>query len=202
MAMRQSSLPEMVAQSRDVLANPSVPTFERYEHRGSMSNAAVYVGAAALFAAILGMVSTLLPGPPDASLGGFFSGFIGGLLTALTQFFVFTGMVYYLAKTMYNGSGNWDEVSYTFSLFSAPLIALGAVLSFIVALFVWVPLLGALVGLAAGLVGILLMLVQIYYGYLAVQSSMNLRNPTQAIIVLVLAFIAAALVMGIVSWIF
>lgn len=191
MAMtKQSSLPEMVAQSREIMQSPSVPIFERYERRGTMANAAVYVGIAALIAGVLGFFS------------GGFGGMIGGLLGALVQFFVFTGVVYLLGKNLYNGSGTWDEVAYSFALFTAPLIVLGALISLIVMLFAWIPLINVVVGLVAAIVGILLLLVQIYYGYLAIQASMNLRDQTQAIVVLLLSFLASAVVMGLVGWIF
>lgn len=194
----QSSLNEMVTQSRDVLVNPSVPTFDRYERRGTMSNAAVYIGIAAVISTVLGLIGALLPGLPNVSVGGV----LGSLLTALTQFFVFTGMVYFLGKNMYGGSGTWDEVAYTFSLFIAPLIVVGAAIGLIVSLFAWIPIINLLIGFAAALIGILLLIVQIYYGYLAVQSSMNLRDQTQAIIVLVLSFVASAVMMGVIGFIF
>lgn len=191
MAMtKQSSLPEMVAQSREIMQSPSVPTFERYERRGTMGNAAVYVGIAALIAGVLGFFS------------GGFGGLIGGLLSALTQFFVFTGAVYLLGKNMYNGSGTWDEVAYSFALFTAPLIVAGALLSFVLTLFIWIPLINVVVSLIGAIVGILLLLIQIYYGYLAIQASMNLRDQTQAIVVLLLSFLASAVVIGLVGWIF
>jgi hypothetical protein len=196
--MKQTSLPEMVAQSREIMQTPSVPAFERYERRGTMTNAAIYVGIAALIAGLLGLVGSFLPGPPPAGFGGF----LEGLLVSLAQFFVFTGMVYFLGKNMYNGTGTWDEVAYSFSLFTAPLIVIGALISFVVMLFAWVPLINIVVGLAGALVGILLLLVQVYYAYLAVQASMNLRDQTQSLIVLVLSFIASAVVMGLVGWIF
>ena len=196
--MKQTSLPEMVAQSREIMQSPSVPAFERYERRGTMANAAIYVGVAALIAAVLGLVASFLPGPPNPGIGGF----LEGLLVSLAQFFVFTGMVYLLGKNMYQGSGTWDEVAYSFALFTAPLIVLGAVLSFVVTLFAWVPLINLVVGLAGLLVGLVLLVVQVYYAYLAVQASMNLRDQSQSIVVLVLSFIASALVMGLVSWIF
>ncbi len=196
--MKQSSLPEMVAQSREIIQSPSVPAFERYEHRGTMANAALYVAVAAVIAAILGLVGSFLPGPPAPGLGSFF----GGLLSGLVQFFVFTGLVYFLGKNMYNGTGTWDEVSYSFALFTAPLIVLGALVGFVVTLFAWVPVINLLVGFIGAIVGILLLLVQIYYGYLAVQASMNLRDQTQSVVVLVLSFLASAVLMGLIGWIF
>lgn len=188
--MKQSSLPEMVAQSREIMQSPSVPAFERYERRGTMANAAIYVGIAALIAGVLGLFS------------GGFGGLIGGALSALVQFFVFTGMVYLLGKNMYNGSGTWDEVAYSFALFSAPLIVIGALVTLIVTLFAWVPLLNALVGFAALLVGLVLLVVQVYYAYLAIQASMNLRDQTKSLVVLGLSFLATIVIMGFVGWIF
>lgn len=196
--MKQTSLPEMVAQSREIMQSPSVPAFERYERGGTMATAAIYVGVAAVVAALIGLVGSFLPGPPAPGIGGF----LEGLLVSLAQFFVFTGMVYFLGKNLYQGSGTWDEVAYSFALFTAPLIVIGALLGLVVMLFAWVPLINIVIGLAGALVGILLLVVQIYYGYLAVQASMNLRDQTQSIIVLVLSFLATAVAMGLVSWIF
>ncbi|MEI6179835.1 MAG: YIP1 family protein [Chloroflexales bacterium] len=187
--VQQSSLPEMLVQSRELMQNPSVPVFEHYEQRGTITNAAIYVGVAALIAAALGFI-------------GGINGLISGLLISLVQFFAFTGMVYFLGKRLYAGTGTWDEVAYTFSLFTAPLIVVGALLSFVVALLGWIPLIGWLVGFAGGIVSILLLVVQVYYAYLAVQSSMNLRDQSQALTVLILSFVTSAVAIGLVAWIF
>lgn len=180
--MKPMSFLEMLDQSRDIMLNPSVATFERHEQRGTLANAATYVGAAALISALVG------------AIGGGPIGFLSGLLGSLAQFFVFTGMVYLLGKMMFGGTGNWDEVAYTFSLFTAPLILLGALVALIIALFSWIPILNILVGLAGLVVSLLMLAVQIYYAYLAVQSGMNLRKGAQAAIVLILAFLATLLV--------
>ncbi|NTW02552.1 MAG: hypothetical protein HGA19_14950 [Oscillochloris sp.] len=111
---RQVSLPEMVAQSRDVISNPSVGTFERYEHQGTIANAAIYVGIAAVISGLLGLISG-------------FGGLISGILNALVLFFVFTGLVFYIGKSIASGTGTWDEVAYTFSLFWAPLAVVSAI---------------------------------------------------------------------------
>ena len=180
--MKPMSFLEMLDQSRDIMLNPSVATFERHEQRGTLVNAATYVGVAALIAALIGAIS----GGP--------AGFLSSLLASLAQFFVFTGMVYLLGKSMFGGTGNWDEVAYTFSLFTAPLILLGALVGLIIVLFSWIPVLNLLVGLAGLVVALLMLAVQIYYAYLAVQSSMNIRTGSQAAITLVLAFLATLLV--------
>ena len=174
-------LSEMVAQSRDVITNPSVSTFERYERRGSLANAAVYIGIAAAIAGLLGLTGGIL-------------GLIAGVLTTVLGFFVFTGMVYFLGKNLFGGNGSFDEVAYTFSLFSAPLYVIGAVIGLVVWLFSWIPILGFLVGLAGALVGLLVLLVQAYFAYLAVQSSMNILDPGKAIITLVAAVLGSFVV--------
>jgi hypothetical protein len=198
MTMRQGSVGEMVAQSRDVMSNPSVPTFERYERRGNLTNAAIYVGVAALVAGVLGLVGSFFPGPPDPGA----SGFLGGLIGALVQFFVFTGAVFYLGKSFFGGSGSWDEVAYTFALFGAPLIVLGSVIGLIVAAFAWIPVLNAVIGLLALLVSLVILVAQVYYAYLAVQSSMNIRDQGRAVLLLVASFIVTMVVLAIVGAIF
>lgn len=185
--MKPMSFLEMLDQSRDIMLNPSVATFERHEQHGTLVNAATYVGVAALIAALIGAI---IGGP---------AGFLSSLLSSLAQFFVFTGMVYLLGKNMFAGTGNWDEVAYTFSLFTAPLILLGALVGLIVVLFSWIPILNLLVGLAGLVVALLMLAVQIYYAYLAVQSGMNIRTGSQAAITLVLAFLATFIVSAILT---
>lgn len=185
--MKPMSFLEMLDQSRDIMLNPSVATFERHEQRGTLVNAATYVGVASLIAALIGAIS----GGPV--------GFLSSLLSSLAQFFVFTGMVYLLGKSMFGGTGNWDEVAYTFSLFTAPLILLGALVGLIIVLFSWIPILNLLVGLAGLVVALLMLAVQIYYAYLAVQSGMNIRTGSQAAITLVLAFLATFIVSAILT---
>jgi hypothetical protein len=169
--IQQTSIPEMIAQSKDIISNPSVGTFERYEQRGTMVNAAIYVGIAAILAGILGIRF-------DHILGSV----IGSALSALIGFFVFTGMVFYIGRSTAGGTGTWDEVAYTFSLFIAPLIVIGAVIS----LVSFIPILGPFV---VAIVSLLILLVQAYFAYIAVQSSMNIRDQGKAITTLLLAVV-------------
>lgn len=191
-------LSEMVAQSRDVISNPSVSTFERYERRGSVGSAGVYVGVAAAVAGVLSFVAALLPWVD----GNPFGALIGGVIGALVQFFVFTGMVYYLGRNMAGGSGSWNEVAYTFALFIAPLTIASAVVGFVVSLLGAIPLLGLLVIFAGFLIGLLFLVVQAYFAYLAVQSSMNIHDPSKALLTLVLAVVATFVIQAILLLIF
>ncbi len=166
---QQVSIPEMVNQSRAIITSPSVATFERYERHGNLTNAAIYVAIAAVIVGILNIFS------------GGIGGLILGLVNSLLGFFVFTGLVYFVGQRLFNGTGNWDEVSYTFALFWAPLAVVGGLLGLLSA----VPVLGFLAGLAA----LIMLVVQAYFGYLAVQSSMNITDQGKAIGTLVLAVI-------------
>ncbi|MCG8352400.1 MAG: YIP1 family protein [Chloroflexales bacterium] len=185
---QQTSIPQMVTQSRDVLTNPSVPTFERYERRGTFASAAIYVGLAALIAGVLG------------SVGGL-GGIIYNAISALINFFLFTGLVYYIGKQQ-GGTGTFDEVAYTFSLFIAPLAVIGAAIGLVLGILGSIPFLGIVAGLAGALVAIIILVAQVYFAYLAVQSSMNIVDQGKALITLGGAFLATVLIQIILGMLF
>ncbi|MCU0490560.1 MAG: hypothetical protein MUD01_03035 [Chloroflexaceae bacterium] len=168
MMQRNSSIPDMVrgmmTQSLVVLQNPSVSTFERYERSGTAVQAAIYVGLAALITGLLGIFS------------GGIGAVVANVISTLIGFFIFTGLVYYIGQAQ-GGTGKFDEVAYTFSLFWAPLavlVSLGSlVLTITIIGVIFIPLL-ALVGLLASA----------YFAYLSVQSSMNLFDQTRILITL------------------
>jgi hypothetical protein len=83
-------------------------------------------------------------------------------------------------------------VAYTFSLFIAPLIVVDAV----VGLFAIIPILGPLF---IFIVGLLLLVAQVYFAYIAVRSSMNLADQTKTIITLGGAFLGTLLVYAIIA---
>ncbi len=180
------SVSDMINSSIVVVTKPSVSTFEMYERRGNLTSALIYVGLGAIVTAILGAVAS-----PAGIVGGILSGLIGTIL----GFVIFTYAVFFIGKSQ-GGSGTYDEVAYTFSLFSVPLAVIGAVVGLIGRVL---PLLGCLVGLPIGLA---LLVAQIYFGYLAVQSSMNLRDSGKAIITLVVAAILSFIVTAIIAAIF
>ncbi|WP_129632055.1 YIP1 family protein [Candidatus Oscillochloris fontis] len=189
MSNPQVSIPEMINQSRDIITNPSVETFERYERHGNTTSAAIYVGIAAIISGILGL-----------------SGGIGGLLSsalgALIGFFIFTGMVFYIGRNIAEGTGTWDEVAYTFALFVAPLTLVAALLKLVVWILGAIPLLGGLFILLGALVTLLILLVQAYFAYIAVQSSMNIHDQSKAIITLGLAVVGTFIVQFVIAVIF
>lgn len=161
----------MFGQSVAVLSRPSPATFERFERRGGVNQALIYVMLAAAVSAVI---------------AAFFAAFhsdvtvLGQLLTRLLiiplQFGVFTGAVYLIGRGLFRGTGTYPEVAYTFALFFVPLTILGSLIGII-------PLLG-------WLVSALISLVMVFFGFMAVQSSMNLRDPVSAGVTLVLSGLA------------
>jgi hypothetical protein len=164
------SLAEMVNRSVDVLRNPSVATFERHEKRGTLQTALLYVAVAAVVAAIIGL------------LGGF-RGALESALIVFAQFFLFAGVTYYVGKSQ-GGTGTVDEVGYTFSLFMVPISVVFSV-AFVVLLLI--PILGWCL---IPFVWLGSVLAYVYFAYLAVQSSMNLRDSTRVLITLGAAALA------------
>ncbi|WP_027483597.1 YIP1 family protein [Deinococcus pimensis] len=172
---RPTTLPldEMFRQSVHVITHPSVTTFERYERAGSLSQAVVYV---ALTGAVAGLLDLLRFG---------FGGWLERILVILGGFLAFTLTVYFFGRSR-GGTGTLDEVAYTFSLYWVPISIVVAVLTFLLAVTIVGILLIPLV-LLAGLVA------SVYFAYLAVQSSMNLRGTSTVAVILVVA--------AVVSWV-
>lgn len=171
-----SSLPEMISSSVAILTRPSIHTFEQYEKRGGMRDALIYVGAAALIAGLVGFVFGLLGG-----IGAAIAGLIVGLITSLVGFLIFAFAIYFVGRQQ-GGTGTQDEVLYTTSLYAAPLAAITGVINA-------VPLLNCLLLP----VTLAITIYQIYLGYLATRSSMNL-DQTKAIITVVVAYLATFVV--------
>ena len=176
-----SSLSEMVSSSIVVLTKPSVATFEQYERRGTMRDALIYMGVAAALAGIVGFLFGLLGG-----IGGAIAGLIGGMLVPLISFVIFASVLYFVGKQQ-GGSGTQDEVFYTCALYTAPLLAITGVIGAI-------PLLNCLLLPVTLVLG----LYQLYLGYLASRSSMNL-DQTKAIISVVVAILAQLIVGAIIA---
>ncbi|GGL81076.1 YIP1 family protein [Deinococcus aerolatus] len=165
------SLQDMFAQSTAVITQPSVATFERYEKRGGLQSAFIYVMVAAVVSALIAALFSFFHS--DVT---FFGQLFSRLITIPVQFLIFTGAVYLIGGSLFKGTGTYPEVAYTFALFFVPLSIIGTIIGII-------PILG-------WLVSFVISLVMIYFGYLAVQSSMNLREQVPAIATLVLAGIA------------
>lgn len=179
------SIPEMINQSKMVLTKPSPATFEQYERQGTVVNAAIYVGIAALITGLLNFVPALFS---DASALG---ELISGITSTLLGFFAFTGLVYYIGQRQ-GGTGTYEEVAYTFALFWAPL----AVLSYIVIFILAITIIGLLL---IPLVAIAVLVLNIYFAYMAIQSSMNLTEQSKILLTLVAAGIGTLFIQTVVG---
>lgn len=164
---------EMLKESQAVITKPSVATFETYEKQGTMQDALIYVAIAAAIAGLLG-------------LGSGVGGLISGVLSTLVGFFVFTYLIFWIGKQQ-GGNGSLDEVAYTFALFWAPLSVLSGVVTLLLVLSV--------VGiLFIPLVALVILIANIYFANLAIQSSMNMPAGGKTWLTLVLAAIGAGVV--------
>jgi hypothetical protein len=173
MMIQGVSIGEMLNQSMTVLTKPSIQSFEQFERHGTQREGLIYVGAAAALAGIVGAVFGLLTGGVAGLIGGLVIGIVGPLLS----YFVFSFLVYTIGKSQ-GGTGTQDEVFYTTSLYTAPILAVTGVVNAI-------PFLGCILLPATLILGI----YQLYLGYLATRSSMNL-DQNKAILTVVLAIIA------------
>ncbi|MEN9935918.1 MAG: hypothetical protein RLZZ387_2497 [Chloroflexota bacterium] len=184
MIVQGVSISEMLNQSVTVLTKPGVATFEQFEKRGGQREALTYVVAAAAVAGIAALLFGLLSGIVAAILGG-----VMAFLLPVIGFFVFSFLVYTIGRSQ-GGTGTQDEVFYTNSLYAAPILAVtGAVGA--------IPILGCL----AAPVTLGLGIYQLYLGYLAARSSMNL-DQNKAILTMVLAIVAQLVIGAIIISIF
>lgn len=168
----------MVAQSRDVLTQRNVATFEKYEKDGDLRDAVIYVAAAALIAGLLGISAGPL-------------GIVSTVLTTVAGFLVFVYIVHWLG-TRNGGTGSLDEVAYTFSLFWGPV----AVLTGVAALVLLITVVGIVL---IPLLLIASLVVNVWFSYMATQSSLNLQPGMPTWTVLILAALASFLVNAVVG---
>jgi len=171
MMIQGVSVGDMLNQSMTVLTKPSVQSFELFEKRGGQRDALIYVVIAAVLVGVVGLAFGFLGG---------FVGAIAGLLRgvfALIGFYVFAFVMSYVGKQQ-GGTGTQDEVFYTAALYTAPILAVTGVVSAI-------PIIGCLALPVTFALGI----YQIYLGYLAARSSMNL-DQNKAIITVIAAIVA------------
>jgi hypothetical protein len=188
MMIQGVSIGDMVKQSQLVLTQPNVATFEQFEKRGGQREALTYVGVAAAISAVISLVINLILAAVIS--GSFVGALIGAVITfiqVMVGFFVSAWLTHTVGKSQ-GGTGTLDEVFYTFSLFVAPILAISSAVAI-------VPCLGAIAALA-------LAIYQVYLGYLAVRSSMNLaQNPAiiTMVIVFVIQLVIAAIFGGIIA---
>ena len=175
---------EMISQSIAVLTKPAIGTFEQFEKRGGSKEAFTYVGLAAVIVGVVGFIFGLLSG-----FGSAIAGLLGAVVPVVS-FLVFAYVVYAFGKSQ-GGSGTQDEVFYSLSLFTAPLLAITGVVAAI-------PFINCLLLPVQFVLG----LYQLYLGYLGTRSSMNLDQSKGIITVLVAIvaqFVVAMIIGGIIT---
>ena len=160
MMIQGVSISEMINQSMAVLTKPSVATFERFERHGGQREALTYIGIAAAISGAATFVSALLTSDIITAL---LLGILG-LALPFVAFFVFAFIVFTMGKQQ-GGTGTQDEVFYTCALYTAPLLAINGVIGSI-------PVINCIALPAT----IALLIYQLYLGYLAARSSMNLEQ--------------------------
>lgn len=166
------SISEMLSQSVTVLTKPGVASFEQYEKRGGQREGLIYVAVAAAIAAVVALVFGLFGGILAAIISAVFA-----FLVPIASYYLFSFVLFFVGKQQ-GGTGTQDEVFYTTSLYVAPLLAIvGAVSN--------IPIVGCLVLPVTFALGV----YQIYLGYLAARSSMNL-DQNKAILSVAAAIIA------------
>src|SRR6266508_5796883 len=182
MMIQGVSVGDMLNQSMTVLTKPSVQSFEQFEKRGGQREALIYVVIAAVLVGVVGLAFGFLGG-----VVGAIAGLLRGVF-ALIGFYVFAFVLNYVGKQQ-GGTGTQDEVFYTAALYTAPILAVTGVVGAI-------PIIGCLFLPVSFVLG----LYQIYLGYLAARSSMNL-DQNKAIITVVLSIIAMWIAAAILTFI-
>lgn len=162
----------MFNSSQAVIMRPSVAVFEEHE-KNDLQAATIYVVIGGLIAGVFGAIGGAMRGT------GVGSALIGNAIGAVIGFYIYLGLVYILGRA-FGGTGNFGELAYDISLFSAPITAVAGLLSII-------PVLGGIAALILGL-------YQIYLTYLGIQSGMNLPKDKAIIVMVIIFLIGVAIV--------
>ena len=162
----------MLNGSMAVLQHPAVSTFEEHE-KNDLQAATIYVAIGGLLSGVFSAIGASLRG---GSMGG---GLIGGALGAIIGFYIYLGLVYLLGRA-FGGTGQFGELGYDVSLFTAPLTVVSSLLSLI-------PVIGGIAAFA-------LAIYNIYLTYLSIQSGMNLPKDKALWVMLIIFLIFVAIV--------
>lgn len=168
-----SSISRMISQSREILAQRNVATFEKYEKEGTLRDAIIYVAIAGAISGLAGLAQGPL-------------GFVANVLTTIFGFLVFVYLVHWLG-TQRGGTGTLDEVAYSFALFWAPVSVLAGVATLLLVITIVGIFLLPLLAIAA-------LVINVWFAYMATQASLNLEPGGKTWSVLILAAIGAVVV--------
>ncbi len=161
-----------------VLRNPGVATFSAEAPYADWT--AIWIGlvALAIVRAIFGYITGLeyhVVGAPSPSVGSV----ISTLITTFITFFIVAGVAHLLSRLFFSSTASFLPYAYVLSLFLVPLGIIQSVVGII-------PILGGLIGLAAGIYSLILW----YFATIAVQRV----SEGQAIGVIVLTIVVIVIV--------
>jgi hypothetical protein len=162
----------MINGSIAVLTKPAVSTFEEHE-RNSLQWAMIYTAIGSAISGVFTGASLAMQGQ------SFVLGLVLGVLIGFIGLLIYTALVFFIGRA-FGGTGQFGEVAYDVSLYSAPMAAASSVLNL-------VPIIGPLLGLV-------LAIYNLYLSYLAIQSGMNL--PKDKALYTILIILAIGLVVG------
>ena len=181
---------EMINGIIAVLTRPAVSTFEEHE-RNNLQWALIYSVIAGVINAVIAAIAASLGlgasaamgelsgGEAAAAGGGIVGAVIGAIIFTVIGLLIAWGITYALGRA-FGGSGQFGELAYDMSLFSAPTTVIASLLGLI-------PILGGIAGFA-------LAIYNLYLTYLAIQSGMNL--PSQKALYVILIQFAIGLVLA------
>jgi|GEM_PF-1724519 hypothetical protein len=186
MARFPANVVRMVREGIDVLINRQPRIFYAYSSRASDSDSLTYIATVAI---LMLLVDMLLSG-----FGGGAVNFLSRFVNELFGFYIFAILSFYIAKQR-GGIGDQEQLVYTFALFYIPIRVLFWLISW---LFVIRPF---AVGLPLGLImTVLEAVLLIYYGQLAIQGVMAIRDRREGWVVvgaaLMTIFVIRALFSG------
>lgn len=180
---------------KEVLTNPA-ETFKKEEKNVNLTEgvkqlivagviAGVFYGISAAFA--LNSASMLMMGKPmmEAGAMGFIGALIGTPIATLIGWFIFSAILYVIAKLL-NGKGTFDTHMYLIALLYSPIVIIQGVLSVI-------PIVGAALGILVSLYGLYLLTIAIKQAH---KVSTEKAVVIWLIPVIVIALILAAMVVG------
>ncbi len=176
--MNEFDFNKMISQSRQVLLNTSVETFEKFENDGGLKEALIYIAIATLISGLFG-------------LGGGIKGMISNVIVTLFGFAAFSYLVHFMGNQQ-GGTSTLDQVAYSLALFWAPLSVLFSAIIFVLVI--------TIVGiLFIPFVAIIGLIANVYYAYTAAQSSLNLTDKSKIWITLIVASLGWMVVKAFVS---
>ena len=160
-------------------AKGDVNLFEEVEHDpGATTEALIVVAVVAVAEAIGAAIAASM------TRGGHpVSGIISGLVIGIIGWAVFAGITYFIGTRLFNADATWEEVLRTLGYAHSPNI---------VSILVFIPILGGLVALVAGVWAL-------YLGFVAIRSALDISSG-QTVATILLSIIPAVIVVGIISW--